>query len=112
MAAGQGGYWAAPPSIRVSPPKDAAPTQRALLRLARDVPRVLERRVDLDVEPLRRLGVEVGVGEEAASMDAVNGAEVVDLVDVAGHADRTDDLAGRIADELAATFHEQGTVGK
>ena len=69
--------------------------------------RVPQRRVDLDIEALRRLGVEVGVGAEAAGVNAVDGAEVVDLVDVAGDTDRADDLARRIADELAARFEER-----
>src|SRR3982074_3052617 len=46
--------------------------------------RVLERRVDLDVEALGLRGVEVGIGTEAPGMDAVDGAGALDLVDVAG----------------------------
>ena len=55
----------------------------------------LQRRVDLDIEAPRRLGVEIGVGAEPAGVDAVDGAEVVDLVHVAGDAERADDLARR-----------------
>ncbi len=73
---------------------------------------VPQRRVQLDVEALGRPGVEVGVGAEAAGMDAVDGAEVVDLVDVAGDAERADDLARGVADELAAGFEEQRPVGE
>ena len=57
-------------------------------------------------------GVEIRVGAEAAGMDAVDGAEVVDLVDVAGDAERAHDLACGVADELAAGFEEQRPVGK
>ena len=71
---------------------------------------VLQRRVDLDVEALGRTGIEIGVGPEAAGMDAVDGAEVVDLVDVAGDADGADDLARGIADELPAGLQEQRPV--
>src|SRR4029077_3317688 len=60
----------------------------------------------------RGLGVEIGVGAEAAGMDALDGAEVVDFVDVAGDAERTDDLARGIADELAAGLEEQRAVGE
>src|SRR5262245_66416899 len=74
----------------------------ALSRRGRLLARVAQRRVDLDVEAARRLGVEIGVGAQAARVDAVDGAEVVDLVDVAGDAERADDLARGIADELAA----------
>src|SRR4029077_9474699 len=54
---------------------------------ARFLARVAQRRVDLDVEASRGLGVEIGIGAEAAGMDAVDGAEVVDFVDVAGYAE-------------------------
>ena len=74
--------------------------------------RVAQRRVDLDIEALGGLGVEVGVGPETAGMDAVDGAQIVDLVDVAGDAERADDLAIRIADKLAAAFEEQRPIGK
>ena len=43
-------------------------------------------------------------------MDAVDGAEVVDLVHVAGHAERAHHLARRITDELAARLEEQRPV--
>src|SRR5262245_5788202 len=66
----------------------------------------------LDVEPFDRLGVEVVVGAEPAGMDAVEGAEVVHLVDVAGDAERAHDLASAVADELAAGFQEQRPVGE
>src|SRR5262249_54295122 len=72
--------------------------------------RVPERRVDLDVETARRRRVEIGIGAKAAGMDAVDGAEVVDLVDVAGDTECAHDLAGRIADQLAAAFEEQRPV--
>src|SRR5262249_23000399 len=84
----------------------------ALSRRGRFLARVAQRRVDLDVEAARRLGIEIGVGAEAAGMDAVDGAEVVDLVDVAGDAERADDLARSVADELAASLEEQRTVGE
>src|SRR5262249_1670927 len=79
---------------------------------ARFLARIPQRRVDLDVEAARRLGIEIGVGAEAADMDAVDGAEIVDLVDVAGDAERADDLARSVADELAASLEEQRTVGE
>src|SRR6478752_3731321 len=72
--------------------------------------RVPQRRVDLDIEALRRLGVEVGVGAEPAGVNAVDGAEVVDLVHVAGDTERAHDLSRRIADELAARFEEERSV--
>src|SRR5215471_1880497 len=74
--------------------------------------RVPQRRSPLDVEAFCRLGVEVGVGAKAAGMNAVDGAEVVDLVYVAGDAQRAEDLTGRVADELTSGFQEQRTVGQ
>src|SRR5439155_2660691 len=73
---------------------------------------VAQRRVLLDVEALDRVGVEIVIGAEAAGADAVDGAEIVDLVDVAGDAERADDLAARVADELAAGFEKQRPVGQ
>src|SRR6516164_6391213 len=78
----------------------------------RGLSRIAQRRVLLDIEPLDRRGVEIVVGPEAARMDAVDGAQIVDLVDVAGDAERPHDLARIVADELAAAFQEQGPVGK
>src|SRR5712691_3299887 len=69
-------------------------------------------RVDLDVETPRGRGVEIGIGAKAAGMDAVDGTEVVDLVDVAGHAEGAHDLARRVADQLATAFEEQRPVGE
>src|SRR5262245_60133797 len=86
----------------------ARPQPRAKLSLAR----VLERRIDLDIQALGRLGVEVGVGAVATGMDAVDGAEVVDLVDVAGDPQRAHDLPAVVTDQLAAGFQEQGPVGE
>src|ERR1700757_115953 len=74
--------------------------------------RVAQRRIDLDVEALGRLGIEIRVGLEPAGMNSVDGAEIVELVHVAGHSDRTDDLPGLIADELATRLQEQRTVGE
>src|SRR3954463_8277346 len=68
---------------------------------------VAHRRVLLDVHALRSLGVIVIVGAKAGSMDAVNGAQIVDLVDVSGDTKRAHDLPRGIADELAASFEEQ-----
>src|SRR2546429_8161336 len=45
-------------------------------------------------------------------MNAVDGAEVIDLVDVAGDAERTHDFARRAADELPAAFEEQRPIRK
>src|SRR5262249_15254885 len=84
----------------------------ALSRRGRFLARVAQRRIHLDVEAARRLAVEIGVGAEAAGVDAVDGAEVVDLVDVAGDAERADDLTRGIADELAAGLEKQRAVGE
>src|SRR5262245_29152834 len=84
----------------------------ALSRRGRLLPRVAQRRIHLDVEPPRPLGVEIGVGAKTPGMDAVDGAEVVDLVDVAGDAERADDLARSIPAELAAGPQKQRPVGK
>src|SRR6266516_7992424 len=45
-------------------------------------------------------------------MNAVDGAEVINLVDVAGDAERTHDFARRAADELTAAFEEQRPIRK
>src|SRR5260370_9430007 len=71
---------------------------------------IAQRRVLLDVEPLDRLGVKIIVGAKAGRAYAVDRTEVIDLVDVAGHAERPHDLAGLIADELAAALQEQRPV--
>ena len=65
-----------------------------------------------DIETSCRLRVEVRVGAKATGMNAVDGAEVIDLVDVTGDAERTHDFARRVADELAAAFEEQRPIRK
>jgi hypothetical protein len=74
--------------------------------------RIPQRWVLLDIEPLDRPGVEVVVGAEAAGMNTVDGAEVVDLVDVAGDAEGAYDFAGGVADELAARFEKNRPIGQ
>src|SRR5262245_24074606 len=59
-----------------------------------------------------RLRIEVSVRSEAAGMDAVDGAEVIDIVHVAGDAKRTYDLARRVTNEPTAGFEQQRPVGK
>ncbi len=53
---------------------------------------------------------EVVVGLEAGGTDAGDGAQVVDLVGVAGGADRADHLAVLVADQLAAALQEHRPV--
>src|SRR5262245_63913963 len=55
-----------------------------------------------------RLRIEVSVRSEAA----VDGAEVIDIVHVAGDAERTYDLARRVTNELTAGFEQQRPVRK
>ncbi len=45
-------------------------------------------------------------------MDAVDGAQIIDFVDIAGDAERAYDLAGVVANELSAGLEEQRTVGE
>src|SRR5690242_15424291 len=69
--------------------------------------------VVLDVQGMHLLGVlEVLVGLEPGGMDAHDRAGIVHPVGVAGHADRADHLARRVADELRAALEEDRAVGQ
>src|SRR5262249_13002617 len=73
---------------------------------------VAQRLVLLDVEAGHGGVVEVVGGPEAARADALHGAEIGGLGDVAGDAERADGLARLVTDEPAAAFEEQRAVGK
>src|SRR5579883_1455632 len=69
--------------------------------------------VFLDVHGMNVGGIgKVVIAPETGSVDAGDGSEVVHLVHVAGHADRTDHLALPVADELPATFEKHRALGE
>src|SRR4051812_46227153 len=92
--------------LRSHPPTPPACKVRAaaLLRAAWALPelatsplaRVAQGRVLLDIEPLHGARVEIVVGTESAGMNAVDGTQVVDLVNIAGDAERAHHLAARV----------------
>ena len=89
----------------------AAEREVPFVTVERDTGRVLGSTRYLSLRPEHR-GVEIGIGAKATGMNAVDGAEVIDLVDVAGDAERTHDFARRVADELTAAFEEQRPIRK
>src|SRR5256885_13208849 len=84
----------------------SGPARQRRRRFGGGLLRVLDRRAALDVEPAHVGFAEILVGLEAGGADAGDGAEVVDLVGVAGGGDGADNFALRVADQLAAALEK------
>src|ERR1041384_741354 len=96
------------PGLRTARPACGALAWRAALLDALELRlglfRIFDRQAALDVEPAHVGFAEVVVGLEAGGADAGDGAEIVDLVGVAGGGDGADHLAVLVADQLPAAL--------